>query len=147
MRAASAGLVLAVWLAAPVGAQELGPAVYADHCLTCHQADGGGVPFLQPPLGPPEAMDGPSLVVGPVAPLVEFLLLGSAARGQAAGAWGNDMPGFEYLSDDELAAVATYIRSNFGNDAGPVAPADVADGRRHLRTAGDNDTAGAGTGR
>ena len=36
------------------------------------------------------------------------------------------MTGFESLvSDQELAAVLTYIRSSFGNDASPVVAADI----------------------
>ena len=44
----------------------------------------------------------------------------------------NAMPSFDFLSDDEIAAVVMYIRSNFGNDAArpagfaDVTPAEVA---------------------
>ena len=37
------------------------------------------------------------------------------------------MPAFEAkMSDDEIAAVATYIRNSWGNRANPVTPRDVA---------------------
>ncbi len=35
------------------------------------------------------------------------------------------MPAFDFLTDDEIAAVVKYIRSNFGNDA--ARPAGFAD--------------------
>jgi mono/diheme cytochrome c family protein len=44
------------------------------------------------------------------------------------------MPAFaEELSDAEIAAVATYIRTSWGNHAGPVNPAEVASVRRVLQ--------------
>ncbi len=37
------------------------------------------------------------------------------------------MPGFGgQLDDQKVAAVATYIRNSWGNDFGPVTPAEVA---------------------
>ncbi len=36
------------------------------------------------------------------------------------------MPGFGGLSDDEVAAVATFVRSSWGNEFGPVTAAEVA---------------------
>jgi mono/diheme cytochrome c family protein len=44
------------------------------------------------------------------------------------------MPSFAgQLSDEEIAAVATYIRTSWGNHAGPVNPAEVASVRRVLQ--------------
>jgi mono/diheme cytochrome c family protein len=36
------------------------------------------------------------------------------------------MPAWKSLSDDEIAAVATYVRSSFGNSASSVSAATVA---------------------
>ena len=41
----------------------------------------------------------------------------------------------DFLSDQEVAAVLTYIRSEFGNSAGPVTSAEVSDQRRSRVTA------------
>ena len=44
----------------------------------------------------------------------------------------NAMPSFDFLSDDEIAAVVMYIRTSFGNDSArpagfaDVTPADIA---------------------
>jgi mono/diheme cytochrome c family protein len=47
---------------------------------------------------------------------------------------GGIMPSFaDKLSDQEIAAVATYIRTSWGNQAGPVNPAEVASVRRLLQ--------------
>jgi mono/diheme cytochrome c family protein len=41
------------------------------------------------------------------------------------------MPGQEaLLTDEKIAAVATYVRANFGNTSGPVTPATVAEMRK-----------------
>lgn len=43
------------------------------------------------------------------------------------------MPAYkDRLSDDEIAAVATYIRTSWGNDFGPVSPTRVAEIRKSL---------------
>jgi mono/diheme cytochrome c family protein len=40
------------------------------------------------------------------------------------------MPAFNALSDDEIAAVLSYVRSTWGNSAVAVSPATVAAGRK-----------------
>ena len=46
------------------------------------------------------------------------------------------MPPFgNRLSDEQIAAVAQYIRNSWGNDFGPVTPKDVADTRQLLKRA------------
>jgi mono/diheme cytochrome c family protein len=114
--------------AAPADASaKRGEAVYQEHCLTCHQADGGGVPNLQPAL-----LDS-SWVKGEPQPLAAFVLTGgfnSASR--TGGANHNVMPAFPQISDADLAALLTYVRWNFGDKTGPVAVADVAAARKSL---------------
>jgi mono/diheme cytochrome c family protein len=104
-----------------------GEAVYQEHCLTCHQADGGGVPNLQPAL-----LDS-AWVKGEPQPLAAFVLTGgfnSASR--TGGANHNVMPAFPQIPDAELAALLTYVRWNFGDKTGPVSVADVAAARKSL---------------
>lgn len=44
------------------------------------------------------------------------------------------MPSFaKALNDDEIAAVATYVRTSWGNDFGPVKPQEVAKVRNEIR--------------
>ncbi len=103
---------------------ETGRAVYETHCLVCHQADGGGVPMMQP-----ELWNSPR-TNGPATDLIRFVLAGSAGLAPEDRAYTNEMPGFSQLNDQDLAAVLTYIRSNFENDAPKITPSDVAKGRK-----------------
>lgn len=86
-------------------------------CFACHgQMGGGGV--------------GPELVGDRILAIKQFviarILIG---RGQ--------MPAFESrLSDDDIAAVAQYIRNNWGNSFGPVTSSDVASVRALMTKAG-----------
>jgi mono/diheme cytochrome c family protein len=104
-----------------------GEAAYGANCLACHQADGRGVPYFQPPL-----VGSPWLQGEPQA-LAAFVLTGgfnSAARKE--GPNENVMPAFTHLDDATLAAALTYVRSRFGNGAGPVTPDVVREARRQI---------------
>jgi len=108
-----------------------GEAAYRANCLACHQADGRGVPYFQPPL-----VDGPWVMGEPQA-LAAFVLTGGFNSGERKeGPNDNVMPAFTYLDDATLAAVLTYVRARFGNNAGPVTPEVVKQTRRHLRASG-----------
>jgi mono/diheme cytochrome c family protein len=119
--------------AAPAGSSEAaaaGQQIYARNCLTCHQADGYGVPNLQPAI-----TDG-SWVKGDVRALALFVMTGgfnSAERKD--GASHNVMPAFRQLPDEDLAALLTYIRQKFGKGASAVSIADVAEARASLPAA------------
>jgi mono/diheme cytochrome c family protein len=104
-----------------------GQKLYARHCLPCHQADGGGVPNMQP------AIAGGTWVKGDAKALALFVMSGgfdSAQRKDSEN--GNVMPPFRQLSDDELAQILTYIREKFGPGASPVSAAEVAAARTSL---------------
>jgi thiosulfate dehydrogenase len=86
------------------------------------------VPNLQP------AIKGGSWVKGDAQPLALFVLTGgfdSAQRKEGATSH-NVMPPFRQLSDDDLAAILTYIRQKFGDGAPAVTPAQVAEARATL---------------
>jgi mono/diheme cytochrome c family protein len=119
------------WLAASSASAEdtrpPGQRLYAQHCLSCHQADGGGVPNMQP------AIAGGSWVQGDARALALFVMSGgfdSASRKDSDV--GNVMPPFRQLADADLAEILTYIRQKFGNGASPVSAADVAEARGSL---------------
>ena len=94
-------------------------ALYEENCAVCHQFDGGGVPFMQPGLIGSERANGPKGGV------IDMILYGSAAEGAGQGEFSNEMTSFDYLTNEEIAAIATYVRTNFENDGGPVSNADV----------------------
>jgi mono/diheme cytochrome c family protein len=113
--------------AAPLDARPLGQQLYGRHCLSCHQADGGGVPRLQP------AIKGGTWVTGDPRALAMFVMTGgfdSAARKNSDAE--NVMPPFNQLPDAELAEILTYIRAKFGNGASPVGAGQVAAARATL---------------
>jgi mono/diheme cytochrome c family protein len=104
-----------------------GQQLYGSHCLSCHQADGGGVPNMQP------AITGGTWVTGDARALALFVMTGgfdSAERKESAN--GNVMPAFRQLPDAELAAILTFIRQKFGNGASAVSAADVSEARASL---------------
>jgi mono/diheme cytochrome c family protein len=105
-----------------------GAAIYADVCAACHLQNGAGQSRLFPPLGY-DAMLQQSDPTG----LLHLLLGGGRVGTSAAAPTPLAMPSFAWkLSDAEIADVATYIRNSWGNEAAPVAAAEVSDLRRKL---------------
>jgi mono/diheme cytochrome c family protein len=125
MRSMIAILALAV-LASAAQAQKpakakTGPEVFAT-CVTCHQATGLGMPGAFPPLAGSEwALGNPDL---PIAIVLHGLQGEVTVKGQKyqsmMTAWG------PMFSDEEVANVLTYVRSQWGNKASPVTAAQVA---------------------
>ncbi len=111
--------------ASAAGAQDNdGKALYETHCAACHQYDGGGVPMLQPELiSRPRAN-------GPKGGVIDMILFGSAAMAPNEGDYSNEMPAFDYLTDLEIAMIATYVRTNFENNGGLVTSDDVKPRRK-----------------
>jgi mono/diheme cytochrome c family protein len=108
-------------------AADEGQKLYARHCLSCHQADGYGVPNMQP------AITGGAWVQGDARALALFVLTGgfdSAQRKESES--HNVMPAFKHLPDVDLAAILSFIRQRFGNGASPVAAEIVAAARAEL---------------
>lgn len=98
-----------------------GQAVFEKNCSSCHQASGHGVPGVFPPLV------GSEWVTGAPETVVRILLHGLQGPVEVAGATYNGaMPAWaDVLRDEEIAAVATYVRQMEGNDAPAVPPAMV----------------------
>ena len=98
-----------------------GKKVYRQVCLTCHQANGGGVPGLNPPLIKTD------YVLGDKSNLLEIIIKGSEAElARDKSEYANVMQGYGMLGDEEIANVASYIRNSFGNKADPITPREVA---------------------
>ena len=106
--------------AAAAGGGADGHAIYAARCAACHQASGAGLPGVFPPLA------GSEWVTGKGEALASILLHGVTGAITVKGAKFNGaMPRFkDQLKDDEIAALATYLRSQWGNQA-PALTADV----------------------
>ncbi|MBT1699415.1 cytochrome c [Fulvivirgaceae bacterium PWU4] len=99
---------------------ERGKTVYESTCLACHQADGSGVPNLNPPLIKTK------WTLGDKNQLINVVLKGLDEEIEVDGeTYHNVMPPLNYLSDQEIADVLTYVRNNFGNKASAIKEADV----------------------
>jgi len=125
---AAAVLFVAGCQSQPVKPADPGRAAYEANCLACHQADGKGVRGFQPPLV------GSTWVKGDPQVLAAWVLTGgfdSAARKQSVNS--NVMPGFPQLDDATIASLLTYVRATFGDNAGPVTPAEVAAARAQVK--------------
>lgn len=107
------------------GAKADGAAIFASTCAACHQATGQGLPGVFPPLA------GSEWVLGKPATAAAILLHGIngpiTVKGQS---YQGAMPAFAAsLGDAEIAAVLTYVRSQWGNAAAPLSAATVAEAR------------------
>ena len=108
---------------------EQGKAVYnKPTCVACHQASGQGTPGQFPPLAGSEWVNEPE--PGRVIRLVLNGLQGPITVeghdfSNTMVPWGGPPPAG--LTDQEIAAVLTYVRQNkeWGNHAPPVTPAQV----------------------
>jgi mono/diheme cytochrome c family protein len=97
-----------------------GKVVYDTYCLPCHQADGSGVPTMNPPLIKT------SWVLGSKQVLIEQVLKGSANKVEIDGEKFNGaMPAQTQLTDEQIADVLSYVRNSFGNKASIVTTAEV----------------------
>jgi len=116
---------------AKVDPRELGKKLFNNAaCNTCHQATGLGVPGVYPPLAGSEWVNGSEERV------VRIVLHGLTGK---ISVKGTEFPGTVAMpafgkvagsgynwSDDKIAAVLTYVRSEWGNNAAPITAEQVA---------------------
>ena len=97
-----------------------GRSLYVEHCASCHQTTGAGVPGAFPPLADNDRLANADFVIDTVlrgrsGPIV--------VRGQP---YNGQMPALgAQLSDSEIASVVTYVRNSFGNHFGSVDASQV----------------------
>ena len=105
-----------------------GDQVYAAVCQTCHQATGVGIPGQYPPLA------GSEWVINDPGTPIRIVLYGFEGPVTVKGTtYNNKMPAFhEKLSEGEIAAVVTHIRSSWGNAAEKVTSGEVETLRAEL---------------
>jgi mono/diheme cytochrome c family protein len=97
-----------------------GKVVYDKVCLSCHMADGGGVPHLNPPLIQT------SYVLGDKNRIIGIVLNGMTDRVPIEDEYySNSMAPHKDLTDQQIADVLTYVRNSFGNKASAVTVAEV----------------------
>jgi mono/diheme cytochrome c family protein len=108
-----AALAAAAVACGPATAQDAGQAQFLSTCSACHQPTGLGIPGAFPPLA------GSATAQGDPVAAASLVLNGRGG-----------MPSFSAdLSDAQIAAALTYVRSAWGNAARPVTAAQVATAR------------------
>ncbi len=101
-----------------------GRRVYATYCSACHQPNGRGVAGQFPPLAGSDWVinDGPNRII-------RIVLNGLQGPITVNGVLYNNvmLPWRDQLSDEDIAAVVTFIRGNkeWGNNASPTSAAHV----------------------
>ncbi len=111
--------------AAPPDLRTIGKKVYTQICIICHQETGLGVPGQYPPLVGSEwvlsqGWHGDNH-------LVKNVLYGMQGPVTVKGMpYNNAMAPWNQLTDEQIAGVLTYIRSEWGNSAPALTPEFVA---------------------
>lgn len=106
----------------------LGAKLYEQHCAQCHGERGEGVANAYPALAGNRAVTMPA-----TANLVQIVLNGGYAPATAGNPRPFGMPPYVLrLSDREIAAVLTHIRTAWGNQAAEVPDLDVVRVRESL---------------
>lgn len=96
---------------------EEGEKIYTNVCIACHQPDGKGIEGIYLPL------DGNALVT-----LDDPTFLITTVLNGRGG-----MPRFDTtFNDEEIAAITTYVRQNWSNEAPAVSAEDVAEVREQI---------------
>ena len=98
-----------------------GKEIYAEDCADCHRLNGRGLPGTFP------ALDGNSFVVGPPKPVIVTVLKGRHGKLGQMPAWKDK------LDDSQIAAVVTYIRHAWSNQAPGVTQGLVAEMSQKLK--------------
>jgi mono/diheme cytochrome c family protein len=107
-------------------ATKKGAQIYADECSGCHKPDGSGIPALFPML-----KGSPAVQQTDPTSLLRVVLRGAEAAATDEAPTAGSMPQFGWiLTDDQVAAVITYIRNAWGNSAPPVSAGDVHKARQ-----------------
>jgi mono/diheme cytochrome c family protein len=123
------------------GGYKRGAKIYSDLCLACHMATGSGNAGQAPPLAGSEWVLAPKPdriiriayngLAGPVQVLGQTWTLAMPNIGEAAN-----------LSNEDFAALMTYIRNSWGNKASIVTPEQVAAARKDFTSHGKPWTVG-----
>jgi mono/diheme cytochrome c family protein len=93
-----------------------GANLYIDHCVDCHQSMGRGIPGVFPPL----AGNGVVLASDP-ADILKIIVLGVPPQSGLIA-----MPSFAgSMSDQQIASLANYVRTSWGNTAAPDATSSM----------------------
>ena len=104
-----------------------GQKLFVATCSPCHQVTGLGIPGAFPPL------DGSEWVQSDRTDrMASIMLYGLMGPIEVKGSpFANVMAPQGHLKDEELAAIASYVRSAWSNKAAPIEPSVFAEARKY----------------
>lgn len=107
-----------------------GGQAYLDNCAACHRSDGQGYRNTFPQLA-----HNPALLAEDPASVISIILHGSRTPMTLDAPTGLTMPDFGWrLSDQQVAQIATFVRTSWGNNAAPVTADQVKEIRENSAT-------------
>jgi mono/diheme cytochrome c family protein len=114
----------------PPDPKVVGKAHFSANCITCHQANGEGIPGQYPPLAGSEVEIGDA-----TNQLIAIVLKGLQGPVEIKGKpYNNAMQAWEsQYTDQQLAAILTYVRSDWGNNAPAITPEMVKQIREEFK--------------
>lgn len=103
---------------------EAGEKIYNKYCGSCHMRDGKGDGSRFPPIA------GTEWVKGDQRRLIDVVVNGLSGPIEVNGkTYDGVMPPLNYLTDEEIAQVLTYVRKEFGDNSPAVGSYYVREGR------------------
>ena len=97
-----------------------GKGVFMQTCFVCHQLNGEGIPAQIPPLSKSDYL------LADKERSIRIVLQGQTGELEVNGKkYNGTMTPLNYLSDDDIANVLTYVRNSFGNAGDPVSAPEV----------------------
>lgn len=102
-----------------------GAIVYTEHCSVCHRKDGEGVARIFPALN-----GNTSVTTRNATSVIQITLGGGKMPRNDIDPMTFAMPSFSTLSDEDVAAVVSFIRQGWNNQAPGVTVGDVAGMRK-----------------
>jgi mono/diheme cytochrome c family protein len=111
---------------------DAGKGIYEQVCLACHQQHGLGQPGLAPPLV------GSEWVAGSEKRMIRIVLQGMRGKLKVKGEeYELDMPSLGVLDDEQVAAVLTYVRREWGHSFPAVSPDAIKQARKETENRED----------
>jgi mono/diheme cytochrome c family protein len=94
--------------------------LYSKFCMSCHQADGSGVPNMYPPLQKSD------WIIGDKNRFIKTVLKGLSGEIKVNDEFFNQtMPKADYLNDLQLAHILTFIMQKFNNLPDSIQPNEI----------------------
>ena len=124
--ATALGVALLAGTNVSVLAAENGKALFDTNCSTCHGSNGKGQPGVFPPLA-----GNHEVTAKDPKPIIHIVLNGLNVPKKIEGQqYNGGMPSWKALSDSDISAILTYVRSAWGNKASAVTEKEVDEARK-----------------